>query len=315
MTDERKNALGEAFLRPASIDPAALAELTIAELRFLVHAAEYFITANALPEGALTQKLPVFRIALIEKIKTADALFIAYDEATETPYIDPDGQMWLFSEADAALAAQEHYAQTVPLLIRKVIRDEIAGAFAELHTMGIAHILLDNGLDSVALRRDDILPPPDWSSTPAANVPVTNPQLMFAMLRFFQTLYAKDNGEDRPQRLSALEEDMLREVVAAKYLVPMRTVQADPATLGKGDGLQFAQLKGADNEAFQPAFTDWIEFRKAFDQNEWGGYIATYDDLLTLSRNLSGVVINCNGTPVKIDANNRERIEAFRGKK
>ena len=85
MTDERKTELGNAFLRPDMYDPAALAKLTISELRFLVHAAEYFISAQALPEGALPDKLPAFRAALTEKIKTAEALFIAYDESTETP--------------------------------------------------------------------------------------------------------------------------------------------------------------------------------------------------------------------------------------
>ena len=222
--------------------------------------------------------------------------------------------MWLFSEADAALAAQEHYAQTVPLLIRKVIQDEIMGAFAELHTMGIERILLNNGVDSVEIRRDDILPPPDW--TPAANVPVTNPKLMLAMLRFFQTLYAKDSGEDRPQRLSALEEAMLREgrlrqIPRAYAHRPGRPCHAEQGVTGCSSRNSRAQTV----RRFSPLSPTGSSSARAFDQNEWGGYIASYDDLLTLSRNFSGIVINCNGTPVKIGDANRERIETFRGEK
>lgn len=312
MTDERKTELGNAFLRTASIDPAALAGLTIPELRFLIRAAEHFISAHVLPESALPEKLPVFRTALTERVRSAEALFIAYDEATDTPYLDPDGRMWLFSDADNALAAQEHYAQTLPLLIRKVLRSEIGEAFAELHIMGIGRILLDNGTDSVELSLNDILPPPDWSETPAISVPVTNPRLMFGMLRFFQALRAKVPDE---RRLAGLEDDMLREAADARYLVPMRAVQADPArpaALEKGDKLQFAQIRDASGAAFQPAFTDWPEFRKAFDQNIWGGYVASFDDLLALSRDLTGIVVNCGGIPLRIDEKNRRHIEAFR---
>lgn len=316
MTDERKNALGETFLRPAVLNTAALARLDTAELRFLIRAAEHFIGAKALPESGLPDKLPAFHAALLDKLNAAPALFIAYDEATDTPFLDPDGRMWLFSNADNALAAQEHYAQTVPLLIRKVLREEMAEAFVELYTLGISDILLDNGLDSVEISRDDIIPPPDWTDTPAASVPVTNPKLMFAMLRFFQVVRSKAPAAD----LSVLEEAMLREVLAAKYLVPMRVISAKPApsgghgavTLEKGSQMEFAQIRDAEKNPFQPAFTDWAEFRKAFDQKTWGGYVASYDDLLTLSRSLSGIVVNCGGTPLRLDEHARQRIETFR---
>jgi len=314
MTDERKYALNEVFLRPAILNTAALARLDIDGLRFLIRAAEYFISAKAMPESALPDKLPVFRTALMDRLKAASALFIAYDEATDTPYLDPDGRMWLFSDAEGALAAQEHYAQTIPLLIRKVLQEEVAEAFAELHTLGIANIILDNGKDSVALRLDEILPPPDESDTPTASVPVTNPKLMAAMLRFSQALRAKARDK---QRLARLEEDMLREVLSARYLVPMRVLPAPPdtpgaVTLEQGSQMQFAQIGDAENNAFQPAFTDWAEFRKAFDPGKWGGHVASYDDLLTLSRKLSGVVVNCGGVPLRLDEHARQRIEAFR---
>lgn len=319
MTDERKNELGNTFILKDAA-PQALAALEIEELCFLIRTAEYLIETSAFAGGNLAEKPPLFRAALIALLKASDALFIAYDAATEYPYIDPEARMWLFSRQEFALGAQAFYAQSIPLEIRKIYRDEIEGAFAELHIMGIEKVLLDNGHQFVEFHRDELLPPPDWSGTPKASIPVSNPQLMFAMIRFFQTLHAKTGGEDRAQRLGQLEDAMLDAITSARFLVPMRVVKAQPSadpqgtlSLEKGDKLEFARISDESGKQFQPAFTDWIEFGKAFDQNVWGGNVASCDDLFALAQSMNGVVINPNGLPLLINDTTRQKINQRRG--
>ncbi len=228
MTDERKNELGNTFILK-DVAPQALAALEIEELCFLIRTTEYLIETSAFAGGNLPEKPPLLRSALIARLKAEGALFIAYDAATEYPYIDPEQRMWLFSRQEFALGAQEFYAQSIPLEIRKIYHDEIEGAFAELHIMGIKKVLLDNGHQFVELHLGDLLPPPDWSGTPEISIPVSNPKLMFAMIRFFQSLNAKTGGEDRAERLSQFEGLMLDAITSARFLVPMRVVKAQPS--------------------------------------------------------------------------------------
>jgi hypothetical protein len=110
MTDERKNELGNSFILK-DFAPEALAVLEIEELCFMIRTTQYCIETSVFTGGALPEKLPLFLSSLAGKIQTADALFIAYDRATEYPYIDPEARMWLFSKQEYALGAQEFYAQ------------------------------------------------------------------------------------------------------------------------------------------------------------------------------------------------------------
>lgn len=193
--------------------------------------------------------------------------------------------------------------------------------FGQLHILGLTKILVDNGQYHIELNRDDVLPPPDWTGTPEISIPVTNPGLQRAMIRFFQTLHAPTGDQEaRGRELNALEAEMLDELLRAKFLLPMQLKESDPSpadeqgrkTLKQGAVIQFGVLSAEDGSAWLPAFTDWPEFEKVYDKTAWSSNIATYDDLLAVSGNMDGIVLNCRGLSLRIDANNRERIEAYR---
>lgn len=321
MDDRRKDEIGRFYLLRKGVVAEECRALEIQELLFLIQSAKHFKEAGAFVQDDLDEKLPLYHSVLLEKIREAEELLIAYDVVTQYPFLDWDGRVWLFSKEAYALDAQDYYLQQmIRLEMRAIPKEERMKTFADLHVWGMRRILVDNGQYQLEVDRDEVLPPPDWSDTPPINEPVTNPGLQHAMIGFFQNLYARPRTEESKPRLNAMEARMLDEALRAKYLVPMQLNEREPSvpdeqgtkTLRAGTTLQFAQLMAEDDTAWLPAFTDWAEFDKLYDRQTWSGNIAAYDDLLALSARMDGIVVNAKGISFRINAKSREAIEAYR---
>ena len=324
MTEERKNEIGTLFLLRQETSIEELKKIEIQEIIFLIHSAKYFKENKAFLNDNFDEKIKIFLNVLRDKIKDSEKLYIAYDKNTNYPYIDDNDRIWMFSKEEYAAEAEDYFLQQLIMLeMKKISGEEIIKKFAELHILGIKKIVIDNGQYYTEIDRDEILPPPDWSHTPEINIPITNPSLQHAMIRFFQMLYSKNNYEGKQQVLHQMEDKMLDEVISAKYLIPMQLKEKEPSipneegvkALKEGTMIQFASLAGADDTTWLPAFTDWIEFEKVYDKNIWSGNVATYDDLLALSKKMEGIVINCNGIPLTINEKNKKMIEAYKKEK
>lgn len=320
MNEERKNEVGVRFLLNGRVSVEECRELEIQELIFLIHSAKHFRQQQTLTKQDADEKIQAFSAVLTDKIKEAGALYLAYDKHTNYPYVDIDDRVWMFSQEGYAASAEDYFRQQLLMLeMKKIGREEIPGTFAELHTLGLPKILLDNGQYHIEIDRDDVLPPPDWTGIPEINIPVTNPRLQHALIRFFQTLHARQGGEGNKQLLQALEGRMLDEVLQAKYLLPMQLIEKEPApsdeqgikTIREGTEIRFGVLGAENDSTWLPAFTDWPEFEKVYDKTVWSSNVAGFDDLLALSENMNGIVVNCAGIPLRIDENNKKVIEAY----
>lgn len=322
MNEERKDEVGRRFLLTPEISQEELGGLEIQELIFLVHAAKRFKAEEAFPDVYLDERIKTFTGVLLDKMKHADTLYLACDQATGYPYVDGEDRVWMFSQEAYAANAEDYFRQQLLMLEMKPIGGEdVLRTFGQLHILGLPKVLVDNGQYHIELNRDEIVPPPDWTGTPEISIPVTNPGLQRAMIRFFQTLHAPTGDQEaRGRELNALEAEMLDEILQAKYLLPMQLKESDPSpadeqgmkTLKQGTVIQFGVLSAEDGSAWLPAFTDWPEFEKVYDKTTWSSNIAAYDDLLAVSGNMDGIVLNCRGLSLRVDANNRERIEVFR---
>lgn len=322
MNEERKDEIGKRFILSSELVGEELSQLSMQELNFLIHTAKSFKEGEAFPHVDLDERIQSFITTLHDKFKAAKALYVAYDKATQYPYIDGEDRVWLFSREEFADSARDYFMQQLVMLeMKKIGQEEILPALGLFHVWGLPRILLDNGQYHVELKRDELLPPPDWSGTPEISIPVTNPGLQRALMKFFQNLHAPSGSQEaKEQLLNGLEAQMLDEVLQARYLIPMQLQEANPSTadaegrktLNEGTVLQFGVLSAEDESSWLPAFTDWFEFEKVYDKTIWSSNIATYEDLITISANMSGVVINCQGVALRIDPGNRERIEAYR---
>lgn len=105
--------------------------------------------------------------------------------------MDGDDRVWMFSQKVFAENAEDYFRQQLLMLeMQPIGGEEVLKTFAQLHILGLSKVLVDNGQYHIEIQRDEILPPPDWTGTPEISIPVTNPGLQRAMIRFFQTLHA-----------------------------------------------------------------------------------------------------------------------------
>lgn len=320
MNEERKNEIGEIFLGKNEIPIEKLKDLELQELIFLIFSAKYFKEQKTFINGNFDDKIEIFMKVLLEKIKTAEELYIAYDENTKYPYIDLDDTVWIFSKEEYAIKAKEHFKDVLIMLeIRKISKDEVMLNFAHLHRLGIEKIILDNGEYTVVINRNDVLKPPDWSNTPEIKIPVENPKLQHIMIKFFENIFSQNNFEGKINYVNELEDRMLSEIVHGRYLVPMQLIEKETSipdengfkTIQAGDTLNFANLVDQDDTRWLPAFTDWAEFEKMYDKNIWQSNVSSYEDLIAISEDMEGIVINCKGISLRINDENRKRIEEF----
>ncbi|WP_334072473.1 MULTISPECIES: SseB family protein [Paenibacillus] len=325
MNEQRKDEIGRKFIFSPQVSAEEYEALEIQELIFLIHSAKYFKVEEVFPNVYLDERIKEFHNVLLEKIKEAETLYIAYEKNTNYPYLDADDRVWIFSREAYAANARDYFMQQLLMLdMQKVDQENILPKIAELHTLGLPRILLDNGQYHVEIERDELLPPPDWSGVPEINIPVSNPGLQRALIRFFQTMSIQDPDQDRKRSLlQTLETEMLEQLIQARYLLPMQLIEPNPSppdehgkkTIGAGATLQFGVLGGEGDTIWLPAFTDWAEFEKVYDKEIWSSNVAGYEDLLALSETMSGIVINCQGIPLRIDEKNKRMIEAYRSER
>ena len=321
MKDANTDELIGKFLRSDSPEANAYEEVEIQELIFLFHHARNLLNTEPHQGEWLEARMREFLTRLTEKVKAADTLYVAYDRHTNYPYIDADDRVWFFSKEEYAADVADYFLQKFVLLeMKKISGEEIMRTIALLHLLDLPIIVMDNGQYYIELKRDDLLPPMDWSGTPDIQIPVTNPGLQHAMIVFFQTLWSRQHTPDKQNLLLTLEARMLDEIIGARYLVPMQLLKQEPSvpdeqgktTLRQGDRIQFAVLEGEEDSTWLPAFTDWYEFEKVYDKELWSSNIATYADLLVFSSSMTGVVLNPRGLSFRIGASNKAHIKKYR---
>lgn len=323
MDNKRKNELGRIFIFSNKISAEEFEKVNIQELVFLIFTMRVLKEKNALNNHDYDGKIIAFTRALIIKLRTSKELYIAYDKNTKYPYIDFEERAWIFSQKEFADNAVEHFnKQETFLEMKKLVDKDVINEFGKMHYIGIEKFLIDNGEYTIEMKRNEILPSCDYSNVPAKNISVINPKMQFAMIKFFQNAYSRKNYANKAEVMRNLEEKMLEEVINAKYLVPIKLENNDLKidsngmnVVNKGNEVRFSIIKDKNGISWIPAFTDWYEFDKAFDKKNWKSSICNFQDILLLSENLEGAVINCSGLSIKIDDTNKDIIKEFIMKK
>lgn len=320
LTAERKQELLDTYLLHYNMpELSELAGLTITELEFLMKSAEIYHGRKVMAGDNFLQKIEVFREALILSLKQKDNIYAAFNPKTGYPHIMGDGTVMMFSEKEYALKAKEHYDEEGLELDMKIIDKERQQLiWADFFWWGMEKIALDVGCYSCTLDRAMILPPPDYSNLPKIQVPVSNPKLVFSMVRHRQHLFEENKDERWKKTEQYLTHQMLKEMVKAKFLCPTKLnnpngTQPDAEgkmKIGEGATIQFAVLTDKEGKQWFPAFTDWRSFQKLYDQKEWDGQVVSYEDLLAFA-GANGVVVNPGGMETKLDERRKGMVSLY----
>ncbi|MDO5293936.1 MAG: SseB family protein [bacterium] len=264
-------------------------ELSIAQAIHVIKYLEVFQKASPL-ENYEDNHTVVFQI-ILEKIKEAPVLYILFDEKTGLPFV-ANGFIELFSNKEFAKQAVAHYAETFRKLeVREILKESTTwldgiNVFAYLYYLGMEDLLIDNGQQALAFKRQEILEAPDWSGMEEKDRPVINGELRFWMNVYLEEVRWEVTYEGHEERVSQLEEEMVKRLKTARYLVPVITSEET------GKPVQIATLPNNKKEMYLPMFTDWFEFDKVFNQEQWKGMAFTFKQGIEFGQKCDGVVIN-----------------------
>ena len=175
-------------------------------------------------------------------------------------------------------------------------------------------LILDVGSYSCKLKRDELLPPPDFSELSKEQIPVVNPELIFAMARHRQILFEEKQDIQWKSAEQFLCNRMLKAVVRGEYLCPVKVVknpkEEKDADEKKGTALQFALLQDGVGEQWMPVYTDWQSFQKLYNVKEWKGQKVNFDQLMKIAgeRNF---VINPGRMELRVEEKRKKIIAGY----
>lgn len=320
MNNERKDELEKEYLFNEDITLNNLKELEIQEIIYLIFTTQDFKKENKFTDINLDNKLKLFFEGIIDKIRESEELYIAYNVYTRYPHVDYDKRSWIFSKEEYAQNAKDYFMKNgLELTIKKLEKYDVLNEFAEFHRLGIKAAVIDNGQYTVDIKTDSILKPINYDGVEKINIPVTNPELNYSMMKFFQEINLKANYEGKGRVIRILEEKMMEKISKGEYLVPMKfeenNIGVGKVELKEDTKVNFAILEDSKGALWIPAFTDWVEFKKFYDKEKWNGSVLNYDTLINMVQDVKGVNINPFGLKVELTEQNIKIIENYKKKK
>lgn len=135
------------------------------------------------------------------------------------------------------------------------------------------------------LQADKLVPAPDYSNVPDAQIPVANPNLERWLLLVGQ--FDRPETPDEKTEFNLLMNYALKEVGKAKFLVPTKVtndLQMDEkfeSVIDKGKKIQLATQPGKNERNAIRLYTDWKRLRMEYPEGEgWQGMVQTIPQMI-----------------------------------
>lgn len=248
----------------------------------------------------LLSKATFFYTLSIEQMKKLDAFYVAYSKCTNSPFVfcDPntfDDMAWIFtSEEKLRQVMEKQKEKSVELRGVKVANAQFLQFFTSLFYMGIDNVLFDYGTEGMMFNLSRICKKPNFAEMKNKAAAVSNTALQLSSMYFLQEA-RKNVDKSQKQNLPQLEEEMSKNLVHGKYLVPF--IKVDPEAGNDQKNIQIPYLKGQDGNMILPVFTDLMEFAKYNREKKFSAVILNFEKLPGFVGNSVGIVLNplgCN---------------------
>ncbi|MDO5560534.1 MAG: SseB family protein [Oscillospiraceae bacterium] len=266
----------------------------------------------------------VFRM-IISKLYSCEKIYVAYNKATKYPHVDDRGCAWLFSQKELADKAAEYYMNMLiavyPVEVEQNRIGQTIGLMRNIY--GIDKLLIDNGVFNVTVNTKALsssAAEKEKSSTEIRS-DLTNPELFCSILQYFENGYRAGIMKKDDKLMPMLENNMMGCITKANFLIPYKNNDKSAAMPAPGEVREVTDptniaianiVNQEDNTSWIPVFTDWNEFRKMYNTDEWGGLVTGYKRLEIMCDHCTGgAVINPNGVPVRLDKLTRSRISSY----
>lgn len=232
---------------------------------------------------------------LLSSLRNAERLYVFMSMCTKMPYVICDEETFddevllYYTEEDAQREGKKLIEQRIPIQIAKLEKEQLLGFFASLYPMGINGLLIDQNMESEArVELQELVKRPDTQNLPEGKIWVENPQLHLTALYFMQEMRRQESTE-LTEELRELQEEILVNYGRGKFIVAVHEQNGMPL------------LKQKNGDAYQPIFTDILEFRKFNKEAQFRSMAIDAKNIpKMLMKESKGVVINPFGVNVQL---------------
>ena len=324
MTQEERqqhsNDISNRFIAQTNFNDQDLEQLSIQDMCILIENSKYALTNHMFVDRDEYVKNLISRFyeTLIKKIQNSNLLYTVIDNTTSYPFIDENAKdcVWLFSCKKYAENAVDYYTQQYRnFSIKEISAESLKSFFVDLYYIGTNGAYIDNGLAGCVIKKEDMIEPPNWENVPQISIPVMNPEFMLAHLKMTQEISWKVGYPEREQVLDRLEMELSKQSLNSKFLVPTKGMpkakdNEHEITLKEDTHISIPCLTGKDDARAIPVFTDWQQFRLCYSDQEYSGWIMSFDDIADMIKGGSydAFVINIGKCPMEVTAKSLERV-------
>ena len=210
---------------------------------------------------------------VLNQLRNAKEIYVIMSLCTKMPYVVCDKETFddevllYFKEEDIRREGKRLIEEKIPVQIAKVDANQMLHFYGNLYTMGVNCLMVDQYME--------------------------NPSLHLTALYFMQEL-RRQKFEKMPDELKEMQEEILADFTRGTYITAFQ------------EGAGVPLLKQKNGDAYQPIFTDIIEFGKFNSKNQFKAIAVTADKIPSiLVKEAKGVVVNPFGVNLQMPITKR----------
>ena len=152
------------------------------------------------------------------------------DKITNAPFIDGSNMVWVYTDKTYADECVDYFMQQyrTTFIVTNIPKEDAVKFFGRTAYMkGAKSFRVDMGAYAqIDICSEEIVSPPDFSNVPPINRPVMNPDFFRAVAKFLEERWYRANYEGKKEKLRQFEDDMIKAFHDAKFLVPVKGMEA-----------------------------------------------------------------------------------------
>ena len=239
-------------------------------------------------------KMSPEKAAAIRVLSTAKELFVLMSLCTKMPFVmcDPetfDDEVFIYEkEEDIKREGKRFIDQKIPLQIAKLEKQQFLSFYTNLFTMGVNCVVLNGYMPGeFKLQLADMVKKPG-GNLPQGQVWVENAGLHLTAIYFMQEV-RRQKLPELTDELKEMQEEILADYGKGTYI----------AAFHENNGVPL--LKQTNGDAYQPIFTDVVEFRKFNKDNQYKAAVVEAAKIPgVLAAEAKGVVVNPFGVNLQL---------------
>ena len=235
------------------------------------------------------------KLETLMKIQKAPQMYSIVSGCTKMPYVicDPDTfddeVLLFFEQEDAQAEVKKLTDEKEPVNVMAIENRLLLTFFSSLYTMGVNCVVTDKGTEQEQrFQIREIVHRPDDTKLPDGKVRVENPELHLTALYLMQKtlrLRVRQNEEE----VKELQEELMAHFGEGRYIVAFEADKGLPL------------LKDKNGDAYQPIFTDVMEFQRFNKEQKFKTAIVEASKLpQILIAEAKGVVLNPFGVNLQL---------------